>query len=150
MNDMAIPAITAAPDGGAELRLVVRLDWQCVAELGFLASELASELKRPVTLDEAVSHQLALRTRPVAPAHGTAGAVTGSTSATAMVPLSGAAVEPPRQTPAATGKPAAPALLESGLSGRSAAVASGQPPVRQATAPVQSDDKNTYPLAAAG
>ncbi|MBV6702813.1 hypothetical protein [Kitasatospora aureofaciens] len=147
MNDMAIPTVTAAPDGGAELRLVVRLDWQRVAELGFLASELASELKRPVTLDEAVSHQLAFRTRPVAPAHGTV----GTTPTTTVMPLSGAAaVEAPGQAPVAAGKQAGPASLESGPSGRPAAVASGQSPAQQATASAQVSDKNAHPLVAAG
>ncbi|MFD8751203.1 hypothetical protein ACFV0O_09520 [Kitasatospora sp. NPDC059577] len=151
MNDMAIPAVTAAPEGGAELRLVVRLDWQRVAELGLLASELASELKRPVTLDEAVSHQLAFRTRPVAPVHGTAGTLAGTTPTTTVMPLSGAAaVEAPGQAPVAAGKQAGPASLESGPSGRPAAVASGQSAVRQATAPAQADDKNAHPLVTAG
>ncbi|WP_344637289.1 hypothetical protein [Kitasatospora cystarginea] len=144
---MTIPTVTAAPDGGAELRLVIRLDWEHVAELGLHASKLASEVKRPVTLDEAVSHQLASRFRPVAPAHGAAGTVKGSTPAT---PLPGAAVEPPRQAPATVGKPAAPASLESGTPVRPAAVAPAQSPVRQAAAPAQTDDKPPFPLAAAG
>ncbi|MFE5587990.1 hypothetical protein [Kitasatospora sp. NPDC056531] len=150
MNDMAVPAVTAAPEGGAELRLVVRLDWQRVAELGLLASELAGELKRPVTLDEAVSHQLAFRTRPVAPAHGAVGALAGATPAATVMPLSGVAFEPPLQASAASGKQAVPASLESGPSGRPTAVASGQSPVQQATPSAQTGDKNAPPLAAAG
>ncbi|MEV7770793.1 hypothetical protein [Kitasatospora sp. NPDC086791] len=151
MNDMAIPAVTAAPEGGAELRLVVRLDWQRVAELGLLASELAGELKRAVTLDEAVSHQLAFRTRPVAAAHGAVGALAGSTPATTMMPLSGTpVVEPPRQTPVAAGKQAGPALLESGPSVRPAVVPPGQSPAQQATGPVQGGDKNAQPPLDAG
>ncbi|TQJ90646.1 hypothetical protein FBY22_1436 [Streptomyces sp. SLBN-31] len=48
----------ALPDGEAELSLVVRLPWEDVARLGQEAGRLASQMQRPVTLDEAVSHRL--------------------------------------------------------------------------------------------
>jgi hypothetical protein len=48
----------ALPDGEAEISLVVRLPWEDVARLGQEAGRLASQMKRPVTLDEAVSHRL--------------------------------------------------------------------------------------------
>ncbi|MDF3298464.1 hypothetical protein [Streptomyces tropicalis] len=54
----AIPAIQAAPDGEAELALVVRLPWEDVARLGQEAGRLAAQMQRPVTLDEAVGHRL--------------------------------------------------------------------------------------------
>jgi hypothetical protein len=48
----------ALPDGEAELTLVVRLPWEDVARLGQEAGRLASQMQRPVTLEEAVSHRL--------------------------------------------------------------------------------------------
>jgi hypothetical protein len=48
----------ALPDGEAEISLVVRLPWEDVARLGQEAGRLASQMQRPVTLDEAVSHRL--------------------------------------------------------------------------------------------
>ncbi|GGX06315.1 hypothetical protein GCM10010383_40430 [Streptomyces lomondensis] len=48
----------ALPDGEAELTLVVRLPWEDVARLGQEAGRLASQMRRPVTLEEAVSHRL--------------------------------------------------------------------------------------------
>jgi hypothetical protein len=48
----------ALPDGEAELTLVVRLPWEDVARLGQEAGRLATQMRRPVTLDEAVSHRL--------------------------------------------------------------------------------------------
>ncbi|MFE9771779.1 hypothetical protein ACFYOV_08935 [Streptomyces sp. NPDC005931] len=58
MNDRVAPALHALPDGEAELRLVVRLPWEDVARLGQEAGRLATQMQRPVTLDEAVSHRL--------------------------------------------------------------------------------------------
>ncbi|MEU5523466.1 hypothetical protein ABZ759_23145 [Streptomyces sp. NPDC047860] len=58
MNDRVTPAIHALPDGEAELTLVVRLPWEDIARLGQEAGRLASQMQRPVTLDEAVSHRL--------------------------------------------------------------------------------------------
>ncbi|MFJ9114109.1 hypothetical protein ACIRJO_01035 [Streptomyces sp. NPDC102394] len=58
MNDRVNPAMQALPDGEAELSLVVRLPWEDVARLGQEAGRLASQMQRPVTLDEAVSHRL--------------------------------------------------------------------------------------------
>ncbi|EFL35611.1 conserved hypothetical protein [Streptomyces viridochromogenes DSM 40736] len=58
MNDRVTPAMHALPDGEAELTLVVRLPWEDVARLGQEAGRLASQMRRPVTLDEAVSHRL--------------------------------------------------------------------------------------------
>ncbi len=58
MNDRVTPAMHALPDGEAELTLVVRLPWEDIARLGQEAGRLASQMQRPVTLDEAVSHRL--------------------------------------------------------------------------------------------
>ncbi|MDN0197365.1 hypothetical protein [Streptomyces sp. S.PNR 29] len=58
MNDRVTPPMHATPDGEAELSLVVRLPWEDVARLGQEAGRLASQMQRPVTLDEAVSHRL--------------------------------------------------------------------------------------------
>ncbi|MHC3469602.1 hypothetical protein ACYF6T_12885 [Streptomyces sp. 7R007] len=65
MNDQVTPAMHALPDGEAEISLVVRLPWEDVARLGQEAGRLASQMQRPVTLDEAVSHRLR-STRPAA------------------------------------------------------------------------------------
>ncbi|MCH5672284.1 hypothetical protein [Streptomyces gilvus] len=65
MNDRATPSMHALPDGEAEISLVVRLPWEDVARLGQEAGRLASQMQRPVTLDEAVSHRLR-STRPAA------------------------------------------------------------------------------------
>jgi len=48
----------ATPDGEAEISLVLKLPWEDVARLGQEAGRLASQMQRPVTLDEAVSHRL--------------------------------------------------------------------------------------------
>ncbi|KOU62750.1 hypothetical protein ADK57_24260 [Streptomyces sp. MMG1533] len=48
----------ALPDGEAEISLVLRLPWEDVARLGQEAGRLASQMQRPVTLDEAVSNRL--------------------------------------------------------------------------------------------
>ncbi|MGC0374036.1 hypothetical protein [Streptomyces sp. SAI-229] len=58
MNDRVTPAMHALPDGEAELTLVVRLPWEDVARLGQEAGRLAAQMRRPVTLEEAVSHRL--------------------------------------------------------------------------------------------
>lgn len=58
MNDRVTPPMHALPDGEAELSLVVRLPWEDVARLGQEAGRLAAQMRRPVTLDEAVSHRL--------------------------------------------------------------------------------------------
>ncbi|MFJ3232058.1 hypothetical protein [Streptomyces sp. NPDC086787] len=58
MNDRVTPPMHALPDGEAELSLVVRLPWEDVARLGQEAGRLAAQMKRPVTLDEAVSNRL--------------------------------------------------------------------------------------------
>ncbi|WP_309094927.1 hypothetical protein [Streptomyces sp.] len=58
MNDRVTPAMHALPDGEAELTLVVRLPWEDVARLGQEAGRLAAQWRRPVTLEEAVSHRL--------------------------------------------------------------------------------------------
>ncbi|MEU3337612.1 hypothetical protein ACWCQ1_35920 [Streptomyces sp. NPDC002144] len=65
MNDRVTPPMHALPDGEAEISLVVRLPWEDVARLGQEAGRLASQMQRPVTLDEAVSHRLR-STRPAA------------------------------------------------------------------------------------
>ncbi|WP_077797926.1 hypothetical protein [Streptomyces sp. JHA26] len=52
------PAMHALPDGEAEVVLVLRLPWEDVARLGQDAGRLAAQMRRPVTLDEAVSHRL--------------------------------------------------------------------------------------------
>ncbi|MER6142347.1 hypothetical protein ABT174_20250 [Streptomyces sparsogenes] len=64
MNEPVIPPVQALPGGEAELRLVLHLSWEDVARLGQDAGRLASQLQRPVSLDEAVSHRL--RARPPA------------------------------------------------------------------------------------
>ncbi|MET7621846.1 hypothetical protein [Streptomyces sp. NPDC005408] len=61
MNDSVNPPLQALPDGEAELRLVVRLQWEDLAALGQEASRLAAQMQRPVSLDEAASHRLRTR-----------------------------------------------------------------------------------------
>ncbi|NEA97781.1 hypothetical protein [Streptomyces sp. SID13726] len=65
MNDRITPPMHALPDGEAEISLVLRLPWEDVARLGQEAGRLASQMQRPVTLDEAVSNRLR-STRPAA------------------------------------------------------------------------------------
>ncbi|MCX4825333.1 hypothetical protein OG883_36875 [Streptomyces sp. NBC_01142] len=62
MNEHINVPLHALPDGEAELRLVVRLQWADVAALGQEAGRLAAQMQRPVSLDEAVSHRLRTRT----------------------------------------------------------------------------------------
>ncbi|MFE7231757.1 hypothetical protein [Streptomyces sp. NPDC057596] len=98
MNDRVTPAVHALPDGEAELNLVVRLPWEDVARLGQEAGRLASQMKRPVTLDEAVGHRLrstratAAHARPAGeqPA-ATASTVTSSGSVSSLPRLNGTA-----------------------------------------------------------
>ena len=65
MSDRVTPPIHALPDGEAEIAVVLRLPWEDVARLGQDAGRLATQMQRPVTLDEAVSHRLR-STRPAA------------------------------------------------------------------------------------
>ncbi|MDX2546566.1 hypothetical protein ACOT81_46170 [Streptomyces sp. WI04-05B] len=61
MNDRVTPplqSVQALPNGEAELALVVHLPWEDVARLGQEAGRLATQMQRPVSLDEAVSHRL--------------------------------------------------------------------------------------------
>ncbi|MGW1951340.1 hypothetical protein ACWCPI_01035 [Streptomyces sp. NPDC001920] len=58
MNDRVTPPMHALPDGEAEIAVVLRLPWEDVARLGQDAGRLATQMQRPVTLDEAVSHRL--------------------------------------------------------------------------------------------
>ncbi|NBM18248.1 hypothetical protein [Streptomyces sp. GC420] len=62
MNDRSNIPLQALPDGEAELRLVLRLSWEDVAALGVEAGRLATQMQRPVSLDEAASHKLRTRT----------------------------------------------------------------------------------------
>ncbi|MCX5172114.1 hypothetical protein ACK389_14510 [Streptomyces antibioticus] len=83
MTDRVAPPMHATPDGEAEISLVIRLPWEDVARLGQEAGRLASQMQRPVTLDEAVAHRL--RSRPASAAHAkptesTSASGSGSTS----------------------------------------------------------------------
>jgi hypothetical protein len=80
--------MTALPDGEAEISLVVRLPWEDVARLGQEAGRLASQMQRPVTLDEAVSHRLR-SARPAAhakPAGEQPAAVPASSASVSSLP----------------------------------------------------------------
>ncbi|NNN32992.1 hypothetical protein HLK59_22025 [Streptomyces sp. S3(2020)] len=88
MNDRVTPPIHALPDGEAEVSVVLRLPWEDVARLGQDAGRLASQMQRPVTLDEAVSHRLR-STRPAAhakPAGEQPAAVAPSASVSSLPP----------------------------------------------------------------
>ncbi|MFZ4128141.1 hypothetical protein OG986_26200 [Streptomyces cellulosae] len=93
MNDRVTVPVHALPDGEAELTLVVRLPWEDVARIGQEAGRLASQMQRPVTLDEAVSHRLRSVRATAAHARPTAGeqppavppATASATSATGSV-----------------------------------------------------------------
>ncbi|MFS4096705.1 hypothetical protein [Streptomyces sp. AF1A] len=93
-NAPQVPAMQALPDGEAELALVLRLPWEDVARLGQEAGRLASQMQRPVTLDEAVSHRLR-STRPTAshakPAGEQPAAVTSGSAVTSLPRISGTA-----------------------------------------------------------
>ena len=94
MNERVTPPMHALPDGEAEISLVVRLPWEDVARLGQEAGRLASQMQRPVTLDEAVSHRLR-STRPMAshakPAGEQPAPVTSSAAVTSLPRISGTA-----------------------------------------------------------
>ncbi|WP_030381360.1 MULTISPECIES: hypothetical protein [unclassified Streptomyces] len=97
MNDRAIPAMHALPDGEAEIALVLRLPWEDVARLGQEAGRLAAQMQRPVTLDEAVSHRL----RSVrGAAHARATAAPAASSASAASVSSGSVSSLPPRPPA--------------------------------------------------
>ncbi|MEU5319183.1 hypothetical protein ABZ835_10965 [Streptomyces sp. NPDC047461] len=88
MNDRVTPPIHALPDGEAEVAVVLRLPWEDVARLGQDAGRLASQMQRPVTLDEAVSHRLR-STRPAAhakPAGEQPPAVTAPSASVSSLP----------------------------------------------------------------
>jgi hypothetical protein len=88
MNDRVTPPIHALPDGEAEVAVVLRLPWEDVARLGQEAGRLASQMQRPVTLDEAVSHRLR-STRPAShakPAGEQPAAVAPSASVSSLPP----------------------------------------------------------------
>ncbi|MEU4876442.1 hypothetical protein [Streptomyces sp. NPDC021608] len=89
MNDRVTPPMHATPDGEAELSLVIRLPWEDVARLGQEAGRLASQMQRPVTLDEAVSNRL--RTRPAAAAHAKPTEQTSAAPVSALPRLTGTA-----------------------------------------------------------
>jgi len=78
----------ATPDGEAEISLVVKLPWEDVARLGQEAGRLASQMQRPVTLDEAVSHRLrSVRSAAHAkPAGEQPAAVTSTASVSSLPP----------------------------------------------------------------
>lgn len=87
MNDRVTPPIHALPDGEAEIAVVVRLPWEDVARLGQEAGRLASQMQRPVTLDEAVSHRLR-SARPAAAHAKPAGEQPAAAAAAAAMPPS--------------------------------------------------------------
>jgi hypothetical protein len=93
MSDRVTPPLHALPDGEAEISLVVRLPWEDVARLGQEAGRLATQMKRPVTLDEAVSHRLR-SVRPTAAHARPAGEQPTATST--MTPPSGSVSSLPR------------------------------------------------------
>ncbi|MFC4607383.1 hypothetical protein [Streptomyces maoxianensis] len=87
MNDPVNPPLQALPDGDAELRLVLRLQWEDIAALGQEAGRLAAQMQRPVTLDEAASHRLRTRTAGHArPAPAQQGVPSSVSSLTARTP----------------------------------------------------------------
>ncbi|MDQ0906949.1 hypothetical protein QFZ22_002934 [Streptomyces canus] len=88
MNDRIAPPMHALPDGEAEISLVLRLPWEDVARLGQEAGRLASQMQRPVTLDEAVSNRLRT-TRPAShakPAGEQPAAMPASASVSSLPP----------------------------------------------------------------
>ncbi|MEU7423552.1 MULTISPECIES: hypothetical protein [unclassified Streptomyces] len=93
-NAAQVPAMHALPDGEAELSLVIRLPWEDVARLGQEAGRLASQMQRPVTLDEAVGYRLRT-TRPPAshakPAGEQPAAMAASAAVTSLPRISGSA-----------------------------------------------------------
>ncbi|MDW6057754.1 hypothetical protein SAZ11_06455 [Streptomyces sp. FXJ1.4098] len=107
MNEPAIPPVQALPGGDAELRLVLHLSWEDIARLGQEAGRLATQLQRPVSLDEAVSHRL--RGRPASTVHAT-----HTTHASHAKP----AQDRGQQLPAPAPAPAAPLTARSPVSRR--------------------------------
>ncbi|WP_055494712.1 hypothetical protein [Streptomyces sp. TP-A0356] len=97
MNDRVTPPIHALPDGEAELALVIHLPWEDVARLGQEAGRLASQMQRPVTLDEAVSHRLR-SARPAA--HAKPPAVPPPTPPQTAMPSSASVSSLPSRPPA--------------------------------------------------
>ncbi|MEU6095780.1 hypothetical protein [Streptomyces sp. NPDC047079] len=95
MNDRVTPPIHALPDGEAELALVIHLPWEDVARLGQEAGRLASQMQRPVTLDEAVSHRLR-SVRPAA-AHAKPAAQPQPTAVTSSASVSSLPPRPPAE-----------------------------------------------------
>jgi hypothetical protein len=95
MNDRAIPAMHALPDGEAEIALVLRLPWEDVARLGQEAGRLAAQTQRPVTLDEAVSPRLR-SVRGAAHARATSAAPAASSASAAPVSSASVSSLPPR------------------------------------------------------
>ncbi|MCX4765641.1 hypothetical protein OG562_32625 [Streptomyces sp. NBC_01275] len=90
MNDRVTPPMHATPDGEAEIALVIKLPWEDVARLGQEAGRMASQMQRPVTLDEAVSNRL--RSRPAAAAHARPAEQPAAPAAVSALPrLSGTA-----------------------------------------------------------
>lgn len=88
MNDRVTAPMHATPDGEAEISLVLRLPWEDVARLGQEAGRLAAQMRRPVTLDEAVSSRLR-STRPAAhakPAGEQPSAMPASASVSSLPP----------------------------------------------------------------
>jgi hypothetical protein len=77
----------ATPDGEAEISLVLKLPWEDVARLGQEAGRLASQMQRPVTLDEAVSHRLrSVRSAAHAKPAGEQPAAVASTASVSSLP----------------------------------------------------------------
>ncbi|MDH6114644.1 hypothetical protein P3T36_007558 [Kitasatospora sp. MAP12-15] len=109
MNDLTKPSLLAGTDGGAELRLVLQLDWSDVAELGRVASTLAATLQRPVSLDEAASHQLSRRPEATRSRREVDSDKDAPVKSTPVVIPVRAAVEQPRQAIGAAGQPTGPA-----------------------------------------
>ncbi len=103
MSDQDSLTVAALPDGGAELHVVLHLRWEDVAALGREAGRLAAQFQRPVSLDEAASHQL--RSWPAAAtASKDRAKPAAAPSRTAL--LSGPAAEPAVQPAAAAAAPA--------------------------------------------
>ncbi|MEU6316645.1 hypothetical protein [Streptomyces sp. NPDC047009] len=96
MNDRVTPPIHALPDGEAELALVIHLPWEDIARLGQEAGRLASQMPRPVTLDEAVSHRLR-STRPAAHAKPAGAQPQPAAAVPAGAPVSSLPPRPPAE-----------------------------------------------------
>lgn len=102
MNDRVTPTMQALPDGEAEIALVLKLPWEDVARLGQEAGRLASQMQRPVTLDEAVSNRLR-STRPAAhakPAGEQPSAMPAAAVSAPAAPVAGSVSTLPPRPPA--------------------------------------------------